>query len=332
MVRALEAHGHRCILYLYDRHSSGDVAHSSSVIRKHWPQLEAEVRDAGRGIRGVDACVASSWETAYVVASRTPSPMRRLYFVQDYEPFFYPRGALYSLAEDTYRFGFRTIALGHMVADQLRSQIGLEPDVVGFGCDTDVYGLLHGSTHREGVVFFARKDTPRRGALLAELALERFHQRHPEVPIQVYGGSLPGTAFPVTPLGRLTPAQLNELYNRSVAGVAMSFTNISLVAAEMLAAGTIPVVNDSALARADLDNEYVEWATPTPAGIADALARAVACDDIRPRSERAAASVRSGWSGTEDAVVRIVEHELYGPLRIATPRDSAAAGGGLDAS
>ena len=55
------------------------------------------------------------------------TPMRRLYFIQDFEPYFYGRGSMYSLAEDSYRFGFRCIALGQMVAGTLRSEVGIAP-------------------------------------------------------------------------------------------------------------------------------------------------------------------------------------------------------------
>ncbi|MET0713774.1 MAG: glycosyltransferase family 1 protein, partial [Mycetocola sp.] len=141
MVRAAEEAGHRCVLFLHDRYG-GDVRSQEQVIRKWWPGLKAEVRDATNGISDVDACVASSWVSAHVLARRGGSPMRRLYFVQDYEPYFYPRGALYALAEDSYRFGFRCIALGDMVAELLRTEAGVAADVVEFGCDTSVYRLL----------------------------------------------------------------------------------------------------------------------------------------------------------------------------------------------
>ncbi|MET0886390.1 MAG: glycosyltransferase family 1 protein, partial [Mycetocola sp.] len=143
MVEALERAGHDCVLFLYDRYG-GDVRAHEQVIRSWWPEIKAEVRDATAGIDGVDASVASSWESAHVLARRGQAPMRRLYFIQDYEPYFYARGAMYALAEDSYRFGFRCIALGGMVAELLRSEVGVLPDVTEFGCDTSVYRLIPG--------------------------------------------------------------------------------------------------------------------------------------------------------------------------------------------
>jgi O-antigen biosynthesis protein len=311
MVEAVEAAGHRCVLFLYDRYG-GDVRQHEQVLRQWWPRLRAEVRDAHERIDGVDAAVASAWDTAHILAVRGTSPMRRLYFIQDFEPFFYARGSMYSLAEDTYRFGFRNIALGEMVAQSLRDEAGVSADVTEFGCDTSVY-RRRDDARRTGVVLYARPGVPRRGFWLARLALEQFHRQHPEVDIHLYGSVVPDLPFPAQQHGKLTPVELNALYNRCVAGVAMSFTNISLVAEEMLAAGVIPVVNDSPGSRADLVNDSVAWAAPTPGGIAAALSAAVTDPERAERSRVAASSVRSfGWTKAQRDVVRIIEEEVYG--------------------
>jgi hypothetical protein len=273
--------------------------------------MKAEVRDAAAGLQSVDAVVASSWETAHVVASRCDWPVHRFYFIQDYEPFFYPRGSMYELAKDSYRFGFQNIALGGMVAGMLRDELQLEPEVTQFGCDTSVYSYDN-SGPREGVVFYAKPTSDRRGYLLGKLALAEFHRRHPEQPIHVYGGGAERVAFPVIDHGRLSPAELNVLYNQTLGGLAMSFTNISLVAEEMLAAGTIPVVNDADFARADLAAGHVEWALPTPGGIADALSRIVQHRSPSDRASRAAGSVRQGWGPAESAVSDAILGALRG--------------------
>jgi hypothetical protein len=309
MVEAVEHAGHRCTLFLYDRYG-GDIAKQEAVIRQWWPDIRADIRDVHDGISAVDACVASSWESAHVLATHGTDPMRRLYFIQDFEPYFYPRGSLYSLAEDTYRFGFRCIALGGMVGRLLRSEIGIEPDVTDFGCDTSVYRLLD-DRPRTGVVFYAKPDVPRRGYWLARMALERFHQMHPQADIHFYGETVADLPFPAIQHGRMTPEQLNDLYNSCRAGLAMSFTNISLVAEEMLAAGVVAVVNDSVHSRADLDNDNVAWAFPTPGGIAEALSRAYR----RPAGDetKIAVSVRQvGWTRAQSDIVRILEEEVRG--------------------
>ncbi len=308
MVRSLETAGLVCVIVLYDRHD-GDVAQQAAVIRRAWPWVRAEVRSVEQGLGDLDAVVATAWPTAHVLARRSAYGGVRLYFVQDYEPFFFPRGSEYELAADTYRFGFINIALGHMVQDRLRSELCVASELVPFSCDTEVYGLLDAGP-RSGVVFYAKPEVARRGYRLGALALAEFHRRHPEHEIHLYGDPVSEIAFPVTRHGSMSPTELNALYNRTIGGLAMSFTNISLVAEEMLAAGCLPVVNDSPDARADLPNPHVVWATATPSGLADALSRIVESHD--PEVARtAAASVRTdNWRDAGEGVVQIVRSAL----------------------
>lgn len=315
MVEGMEKRGHRSVLFLYDRHG-GDLARHTAVIRQHWPNLKAEIRDATTGLSGVDAYVATSWETAHVLASRATDSRPCLYFIQDFEPFFYPRGTLQALAEDTYRFGFTNIALGEMVASELRER-GIDCVVAPFGCDTSVYSLTERGP-RSGVVFYAKRGADRRGFLLARRALEEFHTRHPEQTIHVYGDSVGEWAVPCQRHERLRPEELNDLYNRTLGGLALSFTNISLVAEEMLAAGAICVVNDSRQSRADLANDNVVWAVPTAGGIADALCRVVEHISPSERSRAAAGSVRHGWQPAEEIVARAIVSAVEGARVISS--------------
>lgn len=317
MVSALENAGHECTIFLYDRYD-GNIAGHEATIRRGWPWVRSRVADVDNGIADVDACVATGWPTAHVLAQRGRDPMWRLYLVQDFEPFFYARGAEYALAEDSYRFGFRSIAVGHMVADLLREVIGITSDVVEFGCDNDVY-RLGAPTSRGGVVFYARPRAARRGFILGLLALQELHRRRPDVVIHVVGAPGIQAPFPVIDHGVLAPRDLAELYGRTVAGVALSFTNISLLADELLACGAVPVVNDSPYARADVLSEHVRWAAPTPSGIADQLMDVL---DSPPDPARVAGSARHGaWRPGQAAFLRAVEDEVYAPAR----RDEAAS-------
>lgn len=314
MVEGLEQRGHSCTLFLYDVNSD-DVARHEEVIRRCWPRMKAAIRSATPRIDGIDAVVASSWQTAHVVASRISGPIRCFYFVQDYEPYFYPRGSLYTLSELSYQLGLGLIALGDMVATQLQQESGIAPVLtVPFGCDTDVYRILNESKdagNRSGVVFYAKRSAERRGYLLAKLALEQFHKRHPDEEIHVYGDRVANWSIPVTNHGNLPPAELNELYNRTKAGLVLSFTNISLVPEELLAAGCRPVLNDSALARAGLPGPGTVWARPTPAGLASALSSVV---QDQERTGTPTAPVRPGWGQTQTMVSVLIESACKGVL------------------
>ena len=311
MIEAMEAAGHNCVLYLYDRFG-GEISRHEQVIRQYWPGAKAAVRSVESGLQPLDAYVATAWQTAHVLAARADLPTRRIYLVQDFEPYFYPYGSEYVLAEDTYRFGFRCIAIGRMVGELLAEQFGIDAAVAEYGCDRSVYHVSNPG-ERNGVVFYAKRETARRGMALGLLTLREFHTRRPDEEIHLFGDVPDDLPFPAVNHGSLTPARLSALYNQCRAGIAMSFTNVSLVPAEMLACGVIPVLSGSAYARADLDNPYVRWADPSPRGLADALSDALRPGGPTP-TEIADSMREIGWDAGQRVAVKTIEDEVYGPI------------------
>jgi glycosyltransferase involved in cell wall biosynthesis len=335
MVRAMEDRGHQCTLFLYDRNSD-DPSRHVETIRRHWPALNADVRSATDGLEGVDAVVASSWASAHVVAARAPRTAHPFYFIQDYEPYFYPRGALYAMAEDSYRFGFTNIALGEMIAEVMQFELGQAPEaVVPYGCDTSTYHLHRDAkdhdvqdhaakdrdvqaTARSGVVYYAKKNVDRRGYLLAKLALEQFHEQCPEQEIHVFGDVVTGWQVPVTNHGNLSPRQLNGLYNQTIAGLAISFTNISLVPGELLAAGNVPVLNQAPFASGLLTDPDAVWAPSTPGGLASALTAVVRAPNINLRAATIAGRQRLDWDVSGEAFAEVLQSACAGARRGVT--------------
>ncbi|VXB06252.1 glycosyltransferase family 1 protein [Citricoccus sp. K5] len=308
MVRALEERGHHCTLVFYDP-LAGGVDRHEPVIRRAWPDLEADIASVDDGFGSYDAVVASSWETAHVVASRNRTAIG-FYFIQDYEPFFFPHGYLYDLAESSYTLGLQNIALGGMVATEMRRQRDLEPDLlVPFGCDTATYRLLESPEPRHGIVYYAKRTVDRRGYLLAKETLERFHQLCPDQPIHIVGDRVRGWDIPVEQHGSVPPAALNQLYNRTIASLAMSFTNVSLVPGELLAAGNVPVLNDLPGPRLDLDSPDAVWVPGRPDALAAALAEVVRADaaSIASRARRLALRPRPSWAAAQSMTADFIE-------------------------
>jgi glycosyltransferase involved in cell wall biosynthesis len=293
MVSALERAGHTCIVYLYDRHGWSLDQHRRTI-RSGWPHVRAEIRDVAGGIEDAHAVFATSWQTAYPVLT-SPARGVRLYFVQDFEPSFYPAGSHALLAEATYRFGFHGVTAGRWLADLLRRDYGMQADHFDFGCDLERYALDRSpgaAERRSAVCYYCRPSTPRRAFELAVVALDLFAQRHPEVDIHLFGRPVRGLPFRALVHGTLPPDELNALYNRCVAGLALSATNVSLVPHEMLAAGCLPVVNDAEHNRVVLDNPEVVYAQPTPFELSNVLCALVE----RPPEQRAAAAATAAAS------------------------------------
>jgi hypothetical protein len=306
-VEALERAGHRCVLYVYDaQHES--VADYAALIRRWWPRVQAEVRPVSAGMRGMDAYVATAWTTAHVLATRPEIGGERFYLVQDFEPWFYPRGTAAELAEDTYRFGFHTITIGHMLAAELKDRYGYESTVAEFGCDTDVYTVTDPEP-RDGVVFYAKPGVARRGYELGVMALEHLARLRPDIPIHTFGIRARALPFKAHVHAHLDTASLNRLYNRCAVGLSLSFSNISLIPFELLAAGVVPVMNDFAGLRANLSNEHVVWSRATPRALADAI-----LEGIRYQNATGAHTLRRSvdhmsWRTAEQAVVTTIERK-----------------------
>jgi len=239
--------------------------------------------------------------------------------VQDFEPSFYAAGSKALLAEATYHFGFHGVTPGAWLAQMLQSRYDMDADYFDFGCDLERY-RIEDVAQRTGVCMYARPSTPRRAFELAVAAMDLLAERHPEVDIHLYGESARHLPFAAVDHGMLSPEQLNDLYNRCIAGLVLSATNVSLVPQEMLAAGCIPVVNDAEHNRIVLDNQSVAYARATPFDLANALADLIERPaDERSRSAAAAAASVQGasWENAGVVVERVVRDVVTAACRDA---------------
>ncbi len=303
LIRFLQHQGHVCRIYFYDVFG-GDFTHFKDIVHSEYADPSTEVGNVLDGMEDADAVFATSWETAYPVFD-AKSAGKRFYLVQDFEPSFYPAGGTAVLAENTYRMGFHAITAGRWLSRLLPARYGMPADAFDFGCDTDRYRLERRT--RDGVVFYARPQAPRRAFELGVMALELFHARHPDITIHFYGNKTGKMRFPIVDHGHVTAAELNDIYNRCFAGLSLSMTNVSLVPHEMLAAGCIPVVNDAEHNRIVLANDHVRYAEPTPHTLAECLSQVVMTPDFDSLAATASSSVLScSW----DEAGRVVEDAL----------------------
>lgn len=299
IIRYLQKNGYVNRVYFYDPYG-GDQKYYETIAREYYG-LTCEIGNAREGMADAHAVVATGWPSAYAVYNARCSG-KHFYFVQDYEPSFYPVSTNSVLAENTYRMGFHGITAGPWLAEKLSRDFGMETDYFPFGCDTALY-RRNPSSPRSGVAFYARMGTPRRAVELGLLALELFARRQPRIDLHLFGEQLGNLPFKFINHGRVTPAQLNEIYNRCFAGLSLSLTNVSLVPHEMLASGCIPIVNDADHNRIVLDNPHVRYADPTPHALAATMERVVTMPDFETASRHAAESVLStSWDAAGAAV------------------------------
>jgi hypothetical protein len=317
IIRYLQHHGYVNRIFLYDVYSS-DLHYYQHVIRDAYG-FSGPVESIAAGMEDAHALVATSWPSAYPVFNSRCAG-KRFYFVQDFEPYFYPVGTLGLLAENTYRMGFHAISIGGRFQSKLVEGFGMQMDAFQFGCDTSRYHRLQ-DERRTGIAFYARPEAPRRGTELGLMALEVLAKRQPGLEIHLYGSKMGRLPFRSIDHGRIAPQELNLIYNRCFAGLSLSLTNVSLVPQEMLAAGCIPVVNDTVENRTDLSNPFVRYATASPHALAAELEAVALAPDFDSTSRAAAASVRPGsWDEAGAEVDKILRRSLEASSEPRSPR------------
>lgn len=314
-----EQAGHDCTIYLYDNVGAAPtLAATKAMLRESsaYPNLRAEIVEYDReaGVRAdTQALFATGWETAYP-AYRDASSARRFYFVQDFEPLFYPLGSQALLAENTYKFGFHGITAGGWLKHKLSTDYGMPCDSFDFAVDKTHYSVTNRGKRNE-IFFYARPVTPRRAFELGILALSEFARMRPDVTINLAGWDVSEFNIPFkhNNLASMEIDQLNAVYNRCGAGLVLSLTNMSLLPLELMSAGVTPVVNDGPNNRMVSDNENIEYVQPSPRLIAKTLVDVLERPDAIERSIAMSASVEDvDWADSGTQFVDAFERAMRG--------------------
>jgi glycosyltransferase involved in cell wall biosynthesis/tetratricopeptide (TPR) repeat protein len=282
------------------------------LIQAHFYPFHGPIKIYDGVSRPLDVIIATQWGTVAPALAACPSGAEVMYFVQDFEPSFYPMSNDYILAENTYRHGLYCICSGAWCSQRMRLQFGLEADHFGYPLDRSIFFPRPRQKSETNVVFFARPEMPRRCYGLGVAMLREFHRLMPEVEIIMYGSSNVdpgGFDFPVTVRGVLpTLDDLAQIYSDADLGIAFATTNPSMVPYEMMACG-LPVVD---VARAGAEVNYgngfdtVFLASPVPRQMA-----AQVRDLLMNPAERQARSQKgvqlTSLLPTEEEMVRQIE-------------------------
>lgn len=305
--------GHHCNVYLYSDHYFQEPKEAQQVFQKAYPDAEVSFQWLGNKMQAADAVFATGWETAYPVFNNQDKA-RKFYFVQDFEPYFYPVGSEYILAENTYRMNFHGITAGPWLAEKLSNEYGMKCDYYDFGSDTTLY-KYENTGERKEIFFYARPVTSRRGFELGIMALELFHKQRPEYQITLAGWDVSdyNIPFPYTNLKTLTLGELSDVYNQCAAGLVISLTNMSLLPLELLSSGVIPIVNDGPNNTKVSNNPYIKFAHASPDGLAEALVSIVDKKDLPTYAKKAASSVKDlDWQISCQRFEEILRGQLGG--------------------
>ncbi len=277
----LSRFGYKVVYVSYLPQSRHDL---EAIARRNLPDwrgvfMEWDTFRSGGG--RFDVGVATLWVSCYHLMKYLDRFGRKAYFIQDYEPYFYPVGDHYCLAENTYRLGLHHISLGAWNLQRIAFHTGIgDGTEVVFPVELEQYPLVRRSLRREGEVRLAvylKREDKRAGSLLSlglKIAEDRFRNQGVPMDIRVFGldSSRPWSLPAGQNLGQLSMSQLQELYAWADFGLVASLTNISLINYEMLACG-LPVIDLAAgSASVFFDETEMIFARTAPEGVYESLA------------------------------------------------------------
>jgi len=311
-IEILDRLGHKNNVYLYSTEDDMTVSQARDNVDSYCNAKRLSFYKFMKGdMEKSDILFATGWETAYPVFNEK-TDAHKMYFVQDFEPFFYPMGTNYILAENTYKFGFHGITAGGWLDEKLTNDYRMKCDHYDFGANPKHYQLTNKNKRKE-IFFYARPVTERRGFDLGIMALEIFHKKMPDYIINFAGWDVSewGITFPYVNHKTMKIHKLSELYNDSAAALVISLTNMSLLPLELLACGTIPVVNDAPNNRLVSNNPFIAYAEPSPEALADKLIEVVNRPNLSTYSTKASNSIASnGWDVAGKKFLKIIDEEL----------------------
>lgn len=290
-VRYLEQQGFECRIIITDAPGQNPASVERDIANWFFP-LAARVYIGTEQAPPAHISLATAWHTAYDVRN-FQSTLHKCYFVQDFEPWFFPSGSASTFAEETYRFGFTGITAGSWLADVLRRDYGMPTHAIGFSYDRDLYKPLpRRDPSRKRVFFYARPNTPRRSFELGILVLANVVKRMPETQVVLAGADLSEfkIPFPYENPGIVDIADLPELYCQCDAALVLSFSNLSLLPLELMACGVPVVSNRAPYTEWLLTDENARLERPTVPALSDAIC------DLLENPERAERLRTGGFS------------------------------------
>lgn len=318
--------GHEVTVFVTDTDKSS--ADLDSLIRKNFYDIDGDIRRYEQYIPQVDVLFATHWPTVEIAMRHAHSAGKIMYFVQDFEPLFYPMGTQYIKSENTYKYGLFHICSGPWCAKLLSRDYGAATGYFQFPIEKSTYYADERASPANSIdghiLFFAKPEMPRRCFELGLEALELVKIIKPTVKITLFGSeAIKNLRLPFAcELLGLTPTinDLADLYRNADLGLVFSTTNPSLVPYEMMACG-LPVID---LDRGDAAVNYDErrdlalLANPEPRMMAQQIVQLLdAPEERRARAQRGLEFVQT--FPTEDAMAKRIE-ELILSQFVGDPR------------
>lgn len=278
IIQMLEKKNIHSDIYICGESQWGTPVKIKETIDKYFFKLSSNVFVVNENLSDFhneyDIVLATSWQTAYVVRAYEHC-VKKAYFVQDFEPYFFAHGSSYSFSENTYNFGFYGITAGDWLKEKLTKEYSMECESFSFSFDHELY--KSGNKREPGLrrlFFYARPPTDRRGFELGLLALNIFCNKNPDVEVIMAGWDVSEYEVPFKHFnaGIVRIEELSDLYIQCDAALILSYTNLSLLPLELLASGCPVIINEGFNnSWIDPDKDLFIYVKPTVDSISEML-------------------------------------------------------------
>ena len=222
----------------------------SQIIEKDYFKLNAEIVNEINLQSKYNVIIAINHRSVNYMKLNASKDTTMGYFVQDYEPFFYPMSRYYLDALTTYFDpNIEILTSLKWMAKKIESVSGREVRSLGFAVDTDTYRFDESNNFsRKGIIFYAKPDTPRRLYEFGREVLTELRHIFPDIQITTFGNSRENLDLTNVQALGVVPStyELAQLYNSHKIGMVFSPTNPSGIPFEMMLCG-LPFVDIAGL-------------------------------------------------------------------------------------
>lgn len=241
----MQSKGHKNKIYIFSDSRFKTNQSLREFINTHYKLNEnVEIYRSVEKIDFAQATIATAWNTAYFVKAFN-NTLKKFYFVQDFEPYFYAVGSEYILAEKTYYMDFFGLTAGNWLKDKLSNEYSMKCQSFLFSQDNDLYRAIPKRDNIKRILFYARPVTPRRMFEFGLIALNIFHKKMPDVHIVFAGWDIStyDIPFPYLNAGTVPLDKLSDLYSQCDIVLTLSGTNLSLLPLEVMSCKTAIMSN-----------------------------------------------------------------------------------------
>jgi len=242
LANLLEGIEFECRIFFYgDERSAPELI---NAIARDYGEAQFSVIDQINDVRDSDVLIGVHNSSIPFIKRVSSHKSKIAYLVQDFEPWFNPMSDSYLDALSTYfEKDISIFTSGAWMARKIKEVTGKDVPHFDFPVDKKIY-TSENANQREGVLFFAKQDTPRRLFEVGKRLISEVTKAVPDTKVEFFGSSNNIDLGLVAKNVGLLPTldDLANKYRSARVGIAFSPTNPSLVPYEMMACG-LPVID-----------------------------------------------------------------------------------------